>query len=95
MTPDEKKPHCQDHSGNCELIADTKERLGVAFHEISRMRGRLPLWATILVAIQTGLIGFFGTKWTSDYEQIQRVTVIQQHVLQRLDNMEKGLRHGN
>lgn len=61
-------PKCDDHSGVCTNIKNLQKKCD-ELHEvnedqwtaINNLRNRLPVWATVILMIMSGVVGVLGT----------------------------------
>lgn len=61
-------PKCDDHSGVCTNIENLQKKCD-ELHEvnedqwtaINNLRNRLPVWATVILMVMSGLVGVLGT----------------------------------
>jgi hypothetical protein len=49
---------CPAHSGVCNEVENLKRTDKDQWDAINELRNRLPVWATLVISILTGLLGF-------------------------------------
>ena len=52
------KEKCEQHTGCVTQIQNNKDNIETLFEIVDKIRNRLPNWATVLMMILTGIIGW-------------------------------------